>query len=74
MFLEEAWTQFREREAAWDRVEQVLLGAGGRVSGELRGEIHGLGETLEGQRGSQCQVPGSREQMVSCALAGGGSR
>ena len=33
VFLEEAWTQFREHEAAWDRVEQVLLGAGGRSVG-----------------------------------------
>ena len=49
--MEEAWTQFREYEATWDRVEQVVLGAGGRGSRELRGEIHGLGETLEGQRG-----------------------
>ena len=49
--MEEAWTQFREYEATWDRVEQVVLGAGGRVSRELRGEIHGLGEALEGQRG-----------------------
>ena len=31
--MEEAWTQFREREAAWHRVEQVLLGAGGRSVG-----------------------------------------
>lgn len=69
MFLEEAWTQFREYEATWDRVEQVVLGAGGRVSRELRGEIHGLGETLEGQRGRP--ISGSRfkrphGQLCSC--------
>lgn len=69
MFLEEAWTQFREYEATQDRVEQVVLGAGGRVSRELRGEIHGLGEILEGQRGRP--MSGSRfkrphDQLSSC--------
>lgn len=47
----------------------MLLGAGGSVSRELRGEIHGLGETLEGQRGrpiSGSRVKRTNGQLSSC--------
>lgn len=74
LFLEEAWAQFREHEAAWGRVEQVVLGAGGRVSRELRAEIHGLGETLEAQRGRPMSGSRFKRPNGCCALAEGGSR
>ena len=72
LFLEEAWAQFREHEATWGRAEQVVLEAGG--SRELRAEIHGLGETLEAQRGRP--MSGSRfKRPNGCrARAEGGSR
>lgn len=74
LFLEEAWAQFREHEAVWGRVEQVVLGAGGRVSRELRAEIHGLGETLEAQRGRPMSGSRFKRPNGCCALAEGGSR